>query len=730
MSAHSSVPPASSDLEQSGNPILADLSDLDREHLAAFLEQLSLSPDTVVVHEGELDRSMYFVLEGRARITRQGLELGDVQRGGHFGELALLANRPRAASITAITQLELAMLTHERWDDLCAAHAGLALRIVQHLVFGVAQRLKDMTDSVGLLLHERSLPRRTKVEVTVGGEKQRVRTGTPFDALLPRDVNGKIVVAALVDRKALSLSSPVSSDCTVEPITADDWEGQRIYRQSQALVLLEAARRHDRELGLRMGHSVGFAQRVSVAGVPPSALTDLASALEARMREIVSEDAPLREEWWTVDEAKAYFAAAGWVDLSNLLETWREPAVPLVTYGEAYALRLGPMLPSTGRLSGESRVFADGDDLLMVYGTPASPRELAGATNGHSGAPRIPESLIDQARAVSQQARSMTRDQDRWLSTLGITSIGTFNSACIRGDVSQLLRVSEGFQEKRIGRIADDILSRGRSVKVICIAGPSSSGKSTFIKRLKVQLQVNGINPVGLGLDDYYVDRDVTPRDEKGDLDYEAFLALRVDLFQQHIAALLRGETVRTPHYNFATGESHLDEGPEIHLGADDILMLEGIHGLNPALLGETTDGSAYRIFACPLAQLPFDRLSRVHASDVRLLRRIVRDRHTRGATAAMNILRWPSVRSGERKHIFPFQHHADAVFDSSLIYELSVLKVFAERYLLEVPQSDAAYTTAFRLLSLLDRFVTIYPDHVPPTSILREFIGGSGFEY
>ena len=290
--------------------------------------------------------------------------------------------------------------------------------------------------------------------------------------------------------------------------------------------------------------------------------------------------------------------------------------------------------------------------------------------------------------------------------------------------------MSEGFQEKRIGRIADEIQARGRSVKVVCLAGPSSSGKTTFIKRLKVQLQVNGVNPVGLSLDDYYVDRDLTPKDDKGEFDYEAFEALRVDLLQENFTRLLAGESVRTAHYDFATGASAPTGGPEIKLGPNDILMLEGIHGLNPRLLSALPDTAVYRVFACPLAQLPFDRLTRVHASDVRLLRRLVRDRHSRGSTAAANIMRWASVRSGERKHIFPYQHHADSVFDSSLIYELSVLKVFAERYLLEVPQSHPAYTTAFRLLGLLDRFVTIYPDHVPPTSILREFIGGSGFEY
>jgi uridine kinase len=262
---------------------------------------------------------------------------------------------------------------------------------------------------------------------------------------------------------------------------------------------------------------------------------------------------------------------------------------------------------------------------------------------------------------------------------------------------------------------------------VVCISGPSSSGKTTFIKRLSVQLQVNGARPVGLSLDDYYVDRDKNPRDERGEYDFEAFEALRIELFQDHVQRLLRGESVRTARYHFSTGRSDPEGGATLALGPDDVLLLEGIHGLNPRLFEALPAGSVYRVFVCPLAQLPFDRLTRVHASDVRLLRRIVRDRHTRGSLAASNVLRWPSVRAGERKHIFPYQHHADAVFDSSLIYELSVLKVFAERYLLEVPQDDPAYATAFRLLGLLDRFVTIYPDHVPPTSLLREFVGGAG---
>jgi uridine kinase len=325
----------------------------------------------------------------------------------------------------------------------------------------------------------------------------------------------------------------------------------------------------------------------------------------------------------------------------------------------------------------------------------------------------------------------MAREHEGWLQAMGVTSVGAFNELCISGQVSQLIRVAEGFHEKRIGRIADAVAAARDRIRVISIAGPSSSGKTTFIKRLTVQLQIDGVNPVGISLDNYYVDRERTPLGADGQWDFEALEALDLPLLQEHVAGLLAGEEVRTARYDFLTGKSHPAGGPLIRLRPGDALMLEGIHGLDPRLLGAIPRaGELFRVFVHPATTLPFDRLTRVSATDLRLLRRIVRDRHQRGYGAAENIERWPSVQAGEREHIFPYQDEADAVFDTALIYEPAVLKVFAERYLLEVPQSHPAYPTAHRLRYLVDRFVSIYPDHVPPTSIIREFIGGSGFEY
>jgi uridine kinase len=377
-----------------------------------------------------------------------------------------------------------------------------------------------------------------------------------------------------------------------------------------------------------------------------------------------------------------------------------------------YALSLGPTLADVGDLAGFTLV-ANGDGLLL---------DLGGKDPRHDGAAPLTSLPKDDEMVTAHR---------RWLEAMGLTSVGAFNQHCVSGQVVQLTRVAEGFHEKRIGHIADRVAAAKERLRIVAIAGPSSSGKTTFIKRLRVQLQINGLNPIGLSLDDYYVDRAKTPRDDKGEYDFEALEALNLPLLQAQVRRLLSGERVRLARYDFKTGTSHPEGGAELQLKPGDLLMMEGIHGLNPRLLGDIPQpGQVFRIFVHPATTLPFDRLSRVSPTDLRLLRRIVRDRHGRGYSAADNIARWPSVLAGERKHIFPFQGEADAVFDTALIYEPSVLKVYAERYLLEVPPEHPSFATAVRLRHLIDRFVAIYPDHVPPTSLIREFIGGSGFEY
>jgi uridine kinase len=685
------------------------LGDDDWTRLAAHMDDRRLGPGEALVQEGETGRDLFLVLEGEGTVRRGPAEIGRVQGGDLVGELGLLLGRPRAATVTADTALRVGRLSREAFVALELEHPSTGVALAEAFTLAISTRLSEMTESVVQLLSERSVPRRSHVEIVIDGKEHVVATGTRVGALLPSTFEGSEVVAALFDQKALPLSAPLASGGRLAPLTAEHWEGRRVVAESLALLALEAARRVDPAMRARIGPSLGHGRILEIAR--PAG--DVHDALASELDRLIDADLPLRTEWWTVDEARVHLSEAGWAEADLLLSLSRHGTVELASYGGTYALRQGALLASTRPLRG-ARIDREGDHLLLVM-------------PGEIGVAATPAS---EARAAARDVRRMLRDEDRFLDALGVDSVGAFNRLCVSGEVPRLVRVVEGFHEKRIAQIADAISHREHAVRVVCIAGPSSTGKTTFIKRLTVQLQVNGLTPHNISLDDYYVDRDATPRDEKGELDFEALEALDLKQLDQDLSRLLVGETVRVPRFDFKAGKSLPGAGEALTLRDGEVLLLEGIHGLNPRLLGSAPTSSVFRVFVCPVRTLPLDAMNRIHASDVRLLRRIVRDRHGRSTPAASSILRWPSVRAGERKHIFPHQKHADAVFDTSLVYELSVLKVYAERYLLEVPRDSPAYTTAHRLLELLDWLVPIYPDHVPPTSILREFIGGSGFEY
>jgi len=688
--------------------LLAGCSADEVGRLLSWAEHLEVAAGSAFLREGDESRDMYFVLAGEARLRRHEMPLKVLGPGSHFGALGLLTDRPRTTSVTAVTRLVLARISPAAWEEFSRQEPHLALRVVRALLAEVRDDLVEMTDNVGALLKGRSLPRSREVTVAVGGDVRAVPTGTPIRALLPAAADGALVVAGLLGQKPVSLATPLFADATLAPLTVAHLEGRQIYIHSVGLMLLEAARGVAPELSMRLGPSRGPAQLVEVQG--PADRSELCRRLEAEMRRLAEADVPFRLEHWMLEEAMALFRERGWEDAARLLRTRREGTAPLAALGEVYALSPGPLLPSTG-MAREFHLAVSNGDLYLDFGKSDPLR--AGLV-----------------RAPPPRDTGMLEEHRAWLSGMGVTSVGAFNDLCINGQVSQLIRVAEGFHEKRIGRIADEAAARREQLRIIAIAGPSSSGKTTFIKRLTVQLQINGMNPVGLSLDDYYVDREKTVRLPNGEYDFEALEAIDLALLQDHVGRLLAGEEVATPRYDFRSGASRPGVGPRIRLGRGDVLLLEGIHGLNPRLLGTRGEGQVYRVFIHPATTLAFDRLTRVSATDLRLLRRIVRDRHGRGYQAAATIERWPLVQRGEQLHIFPFQSEADAVFDSSLVYEPAVLKVYAERYLLEVPQQHAAYATAIRLRHLIDRFVSIYPDHVPPTSILREFVGESGFEY
>jgi len=694
-------------------PITAGLPPSDRELLLDESRPAAARAGATLAREGEAGSDLFLVLRGEVELWRSDLRLRAVGAGGHFGALSFVTGRPRAATATATGPVELLVLGREGWERLAARRPGAALALLQALVRHLREELVERTDALSLVLRGRTLPRAREVEVAVGGARRRVDTGTAMRELLPRELEGQLVVAGLLGQKPVSLTTPICAPTSIAPLTAGHWEGRHVYTRAAALLMLEAAHTVAPEREVRMGRSLGPAQLVEVPGAAPGELPALAAAIGAEVARLCDADVPFRHERWGTDEAIAWFQERGWADAARLLRSRREGTAQLVSCGRLYALGMGPILPSTGMVRGLALV-PHGGALLLSYG-PHDPR--------HQEPPPPPPS-------AAGGDGHMVEDHRAWLDGMGVRSVGDFNDLCVSGQVSQLIRVAEGFHEKRIGRIADEIGGRGDRVRIICVAGPSSSGKTTFLSRLRVQLQINGIRPVGISLDDYYLDRTATPRDARGEYDFEALEALDLPLLHGHLRRLLAGEPVRTARYDFLTGRSHPEGGPELLLSPGDMLVLEGIHGLNPALLGGAAAAEElFRIFIHPATTLPFDRLTRVSPTDLRLLRRIIRDRHGRGYSAADNIGRWPSVQEGERRHIFPFRRLADAVFDSSLVYELAVLKVYGERYLLEVPPEHPAFGTAWRLRALIDRFVAIYPEHVPQTSLLREFIGGSGFE-
>jgi len=703
------------------NVALARLTAEDLRIVYDHLDQMALTPHTVIMREEDPGEDMYFVLEGEAQIERRGLELHAIGPGDHFGELALLGLARRSATVIALRALRVARLSRDRYLQLSTERPQTALRLLEALLSAVASTLVSMTDSVGLLLGERLLARRAEISVTIDGAARSVPTGTRVADLVPVEIDGELVIACLLDSRSVALNTPVVSDAWLSPLTLATSDGREVFRRSAGLLLLEAADRVLPGAVVRLGPALDTAQKLEVA-LDGADATEVAARLGAELGRLIAARLPFREEIWTVEEARAELTARGWLDAAALLETGREPTVMLVSCGRVYALRTEPAVAHTGVLDGVSVGVIEGRELVLQYGPLGVRRQ-----------PRLPGTATElevEARAP-RWGGEMVVDQRPWHAALGVRSVGEFNRSCISGRVTEIIRVAEGFHEKRLGRLADAIAARREQVRVIMIAGPSSSGKTTLIKRLITQLEVVGLRPHAVSLDDYYIDRERTPRDAQGEYDFECIEALDLARLQTDLRALLRGETVRTPRFDFKAGRSLAHAGPELHLDHDEMLLIEGIHGLNPALVGDAVSpAQQFRVFIHPASSLPIDRLSRVSPYDLRLLRRIVRDRHTRNISAADNITRWPSVRRGDVLYIYPFLPNADVVFDSSLVYEPSVIKVFAERYLLEVPSRHPAHTTAQRLRQLVDRFVAIYPDHVPPTSILREFIGGSGFEY
>ncbi len=669
--------------------------------VADSFELVEFDAGDTITNEGDVSDALYIVLEGRVRVYRGELALAPLGVGDALGGVGIDRDSRYLTTAVAETPVKLACLTRAAVQKVIERSPEMKELFYKALVNHLQQMLADVTDGMATLLTERGRPLRASVTARLpNGETITTVPATRMQRLLPERVDGALVVAAMQDRRLKSLRSPLYASADIEPVTVAQGAGRTIYRRSVGLLLLAAGRRLN--VRLRIGPSLGFGHLVGVVGDSPYTLSELVTRLSDEMHKMVKEKLPIRTERRTIEEARNVFALQHWDSAARLLRVWRSSTVPLVYLEGLFAIEDTPFLPDTSYLD-DFELLETGEHLVLAIGH--EPR--------HGLLPNYDE-------------KSLVRAHERWLNRLNIRSVGDFNAACISGKVSEIIQVAEGFHEKRLSEIADQILASKDPIRIICVAGPSSSGKTTFIKRLSVQLKINGLRPIGVSMDDFYVDRERTPRDEKGDYDYETFEAIDNDLMTDQLHRLLQGETVRMARYDFKTGRSLPHGGQELHLDESDIMIVEGIHALNPKLL--PNEQGVFRIFINAMASLPLDDLNQVSVSDLRLIRRIVRDHWERGTSAADNIMRWPSVRAGEKKHIFPNQHRADAEFNSSLIYEPAVLKIYAERYLLEVPDDHPAHTTAHRLRRTLDKFISIHPDQVGPTSLLREFIGGLSF--
>ncbi len=511
-------------------------------------------------------------------------------------------------------------------------------------------------------------------------------------------------VAALIDNELRELTYRVEKDIEVTPITMAESDGFRIYRRSLTFLLVVAIHELFPQATVYVDHSLTFGGYFcQVRGRDPFTADELAQ-IEARMREIVAADEPIRKERVPLNEAIALFEARGDDDKVRLLQHRRKDFLTLYQLRGLRDYFHGYMVPSTGYLS--------------VFGLQDYPPGFI-LRFPRSDPPMYLHPFVDYPKLVG-----VFREYGEWLELMGVPDVGALNKAIAGERVREVVLVSEALHEQRIARIAAEIAGRQGQVRLVLIAGPSSSGKTTFSKRLSIQLLANGLRPFALEMDNYFVDRDKTPRDEKGEYDFESLAALDVALFNDHLLRLLAGQEVVLPRYNFQTGLREVGEA--VQLRPDHVILVEGIHGLNPDLTSSIPPERTYRVYVSALTQLNIDKHNRVPTTDTRLLRRIVRDAAQRGYTAQQTIDRWESVRRGEKTWIFPYQEHADVMFNSALVYELAVLKPLAEPLLLQVRPGSRAYIEAKRLLAFLDWFEPLAPDLVPDNSILREFVGGS----
>ena len=559
---------------------------------------------------------------------------------------------------------------------------------------------KNMSDTLPVICENAG---RT-IEVAMGTTLLEVERQVRLDGPHP-------FLAAYVNNRIKELNYRIYKPVTVRFIDITSFEGIRVYQRTISFILQKAVRELFPDRTLYIRHSLGasgFYCEISGFGPIPAEHLD---AIKARMRGIIDRNLPIQGVKMLTDTARKIYEGFGMTDKIALLDSRPRLYSKIYTIDSLPGYFYGALTPSTG--------YTPQFDLHSYY-------------NGFFIALPLRTDPTRLHQSVHQEKMfDVFHQYQSWVEIMGVPTVGQLNSKVLAGDASELIKIAEAFHENKLAQVAGCVAeaNRERGVRLVLISGPSSSGKTTFAKRLGVQLRVLGLNPVLISLDDYFVDREKTPRDENGEYDYEALEAIDLEQFNDHLKRLERGESVDIPRYDFISGTRQWHDNP-LQLDERSVLIVEGIHGLNPALTPGVPESRKFKIYVSCFTSVALDNVSRIATSDNRLLRRLTRDYRTRGNDALSTLARWESVRRGEEKHIFPYQENADVMFNSSLFYEISVLRRFAEPILREVPDTVPEYGEAKRMLKFLDNFIPISPEEIPPTSLLREFIGGSSFKY
>jgi len=543
------------------------------------------------------------------------------------------------------------------------------------------------------------------------GTKKKYPLGTTLTQIA-RDLGVETkhpILGAFVNNKLKELAYNIYKPKTVEFIDITHPDGMRMYVRSLSFVLQKAASEVLPGRKLKIEHAISKGFYCKFEGMNDSLEIDSVFAIGNRMREIIAQNIPFQRDEILSTEAIQLFKEHGLTEKALLFES--RPQI----YSSVYRLQnaidyfYGFLVPSTGYLKVFDLVkYYDG--MLLIVPKAENPGEC--------------EDIIIQDKLFD-----VFQEYQNWGEILNVGYIGNINETVKNNKVGELIKIAEALHEKKLAYIADAIKKRPEHPKLILISGPSSSGKTTFAHRLAIQLKVAGLNPVTLSLDNYFLDREFTPRDENGDYDFEAIEALDLKLLNKDLLQLLSGQEIELPKFSFLTGKRFYD-GDKLKIDDKTIILAEGIHALNPRLTAEIGDETKYKIYVSALTTVSLDNHSRIPTTDTRLVRRIIRDYKYRGYTALDTINRWNSVRKGEEKNIFPYQENADVMFNTAVHYETGVLKRYAEPLLLEVPPTEKAYREATRLVKFFSYVVPIADEEIPPTSILREFLGGSSFKY